>query len=403
MKFNQILTDTVRKTIETGSIPMLLGEPGIGKSSWLIDLANQMGTKAFVLACNQLADKADLTGARLVPDQNGGYSQVFYPHQVINDAITYAKENPRETPLLFMDEINRTTPDVTSAALSIPTLRSIGSIKLPDNLRVVVAGNDKGNITTLDEASISRFVLFHTEPDTQTYFDLDPELNVWIKQVLQTHPETIFGKTQIVEVQSTDENDDKEQFIDDYLNYSENMQQITTPRTISGLSKFLNASSHEYLLALMSDLHNTDEGNVSALQDIIEGYVGKTNFSAYLLVEIMNGITNNQNHQANIMQVVKPTCYDELKSQTTIDNLNQFITTLNDKEKSMSLVYCLYEKQDNTALINSLSNYINTFNDNSLKTLMQLSANDKLDKENVQTFLKTNTNLSNKLSIILDN
>src|SRR5690606_36536525 len=114
------------------------------KSSFVEDLAKAMDTKAFVLACNQLADKADLTGGRLVPYETAGgetsYKQVFYPHQVIQDAIDYALANPREWPILFLDEINRSTSDVTSAALSLPTLRQIGSISLPKNLRLMIAG-----------------------------------------------------------------------------------------------------------------------------------------------------------------------------------------------------------------------------------------------------------------------
>ena len=142
-----------------------MGEPGIGKSSFTEALAEAMDTKCFVLPVNQLADKADLTGARLVPyeqaDGTTSYKQVFFPHQVIMDAIDYAVANPREWPILFLDEINRTTPDVTSASLSMPTMRAIGSIKLPSNLRLMIAGNDKGNVTTLDEASLSRFAIYH--------------------------------------------------------------------------------------------------------------------------------------------------------------------------------------------------------------------------------------------------
>ena len=67
MKFDNTLMLCVKKDLEKNLIPMLLGEPGIGKSSWLQNLANLMHTKCFTLACNQLADKADLTGARLVP------------------------------------------------------------------------------------------------------------------------------------------------------------------------------------------------------------------------------------------------------------------------------------------------------------------------------------------------
>lgn len=125
MKFDETLAQCVMKNLKTGSIPMLLGEPGIGKSSWVQALADRMRTKCFVLPCNQLADKADLTGARLVPhtDNNGNttYSQVFYPHQVIHEAIEYAETHPRETPILFMDELNRTTPmSHPSACPSLP-------------------------------------------------------------------------------------------------------------------------------------------------------------------------------------------------------------------------------------------------------------------------------------------
>ena len=195
MKFNNTLMNMIDADLDSGLIPMLLGEPGIGKSSWVEALGRRNGTKVFVLPCNQLADKADLTGGRLVPvEGTDDYKMVFYPHAVIMDAIHYARAHDREFPILFMDELNRTTPDVTSEALSIPTLRSIGSIELPKNLRVITAGNDRGNITSLDEASISRFVLYRVAPDVDTFLGLDPNLNPFVRQVLLDHPETIFCK-----------------------------------------------------------------------------------------------------------------------------------------------------------------------------------------------------------------
>ena len=83
MKFNDVFQDTVEKIINNSKqVPMLLGEPGIGKSSWVEDLGRKLHTKVFTLACNQLADKADLTGARLVPVETANgettYEQVFY-------------------------------------------------------------------------------------------------------------------------------------------------------------------------------------------------------------------------------------------------------------------------------------------------------------------------------------
>ena len=125
MKFDKTLLNIVIKNIQNDIIPMLLGEPGIGKSSWTMNLEELLHTKVFTLACNQLADKADVTGARLVPvnrivknkdvstSEITDYEQHFYPHVVICEAINYALENPNETPILFLDELNRTTPDVT--------------------------------------------------------------------------------------------------------------------------------------------------------------------------------------------------------------------------------------------------------------------------------------------------
>ena len=99
MKFNDTFTEIVKQDLEQGLTPALMGEPGIGKSSFVEALSYTMGTQTFTLPCNQLADKADLTGARLVPTADGkSYTQVFYPHHVIQDAIEYSRDNPREWP-----------------------------------------------------------------------------------------------------------------------------------------------------------------------------------------------------------------------------------------------------------------------------------------------------------------
>lgn len=408
MKFDATLMKCVRNDIDCGLIPMLLGEPGIGKSSWLMALADIMRTQCFVLPCNQLADKADLTGARLVPvvDANGNttdYKQVFYPHAIIHDAIEYAVAHPRETPILFLDELNRTTPDVTSEALSIPTLRAIGSKKLPDNLRVVTAGNDKGNITALDEASISRFALYHVEPDTQTFLGLDPELNIFVKNVLQAHPEVIFGKTiKLVKDNSGKDDDDDDMDIEEILDDGEEMAQITTPRTITGVSRWLNTFSNQELLALLSEVHTVGGETVSMLQEAIEGHVGKTNFAVLLYADITQNIMNTSN-QVNVLSVAKPSTYDAMKQCGSMTDLNSFISNMTEDDRSGSLLYALYEKADNTIFIQALSSITDKLNTRDMKTLMRLAASDDFDGDNVSALLDTHSPIADRLSVILNN
>lgn len=408
MKFNDVFQDTVEKIINNSKqVPMLLGEPGIGKSSWIEDLGRKLHTKVFTLACNQLADKADLTGARLVPVETSTgettYEQVFYPHAIIRRAIAYAIENPHETPILFLDELNRTTPDVTSALLSIPTLRTIGNTDLPDNLRVIIAGNDKGNITTLDEASVSRFVLFPVEPDVETFIQVNTQLNPFVKTVLMQHPESLFCKmVQTVTSQSDDDNDDDGMTsIDEILDDGEDMNQITTPRTITGVSNWLNCYDNAALMTLLQETHNRDGEEVSLLQEIIEGFTGRTNFTKFLMAEIATNLMT-VNNQSNVTSVPKPQCYDKMKQCPDITALNQFISTMSDHDKSGCLVYALYEKTDNKAYINAiLASGITTLESNDMKSLMSLFGSDQLDDANVATFISNNAPLAVTLSSIL--
>lgn len=405
MKFNDTLMKMVDADIASGLIPMLIGEPGIGKSSWVEALGQRNGTKVFVLPCNQLADKADLTGGRLVPvNGTNDYKMVFYPHAVIMDAITYAQEHPRENPILFMDELNRTTPDVTSECLSIPTLRAIGSKELPKNLRIVTAGNDKGNITSLDEASISRFVLYRVEPDTDTFLGLDQNLNPFVKKVLLDHPNAIFCKrvrmTAANPNKKDDDDNDDSVDIDAIIDDAEEMNQIATPRTISGVSNWLNKLSNADLRELLLDSHVVDGEEVTALQEALEGHTGKTEFTMFLLAEIAGGITS-VNNQGNTVAVTKPQCYDKLKACSNITDMQSMIANMNDAERSGCLVYCLYERADNAPYIKALAPEINALTQPDIRTLMKLSASDMLDEGNRETLLNCKCPLTSSLGCIL--
>lgn len=400
MKFNNILTNFVAKDLAAGKIPMLLGEPGIGKSSWTESLAASMQTKCFTLAVNQLADKADLTGARLVPTgNNDGYKQVFYPHEVIMDAVDYANDHPRETPILFLDEINRTTADVTSAALSIPTMRRIGSVRLPANLRVMIAGNDKGNITSLDEASVSRFVLYRTEPDTQTFLDLSDNINPFIRNVLTKTPSLIFCKSIDVAVANSDANndddDDKKQQtlnIDDIITDGEGMQQITTPRTIMALSDWLNAFDKDEFIQLMATPATVEGIETNALMEGIVGHAGYTNFSICVEDEIRNGV-NSLSAAAASKTPKAPHCYSGIKQQSDMTSLQAYIAGLNEAELSACITYAIYEKVDNRMILLELLKVANKLTPEDTGMIMNMIGGELYDRENWETVVNSKTKI----------
>ena len=407
MKFDQTLTDVVTADLEVGLTPALMGEPGVGKSSFVEELARSMNTKAFVLPCNQLADKADLTGARLVPTANGkSYSQIFYPHHVVQEAIEYGLANPRENPILFLDEINRTTPDVTSAALTLVTLRRLGSVALPDNLRMMIAGNNKGNVTTLDEASLSRFALYTVEPDAATLINLLGDgLNEWVRKVLTEHPKLVFEKSKpsAVAVDGSDDDDDSAQTtVAELFDSGEEMLQLTTPRTIDAVSRWLNLVPAATLQQYIATPVSIDGRDTTMLNEILEGKVGNTDFTTHLVANIAASLSSGAAGAAAAHTAPKPRVYDQLKSATTASALNDLLKDLNDREKSGSLLYALFEKADNTRLIGELVAVTDKLEPEHAKDLVKLASNAQLDDSNVAAFLGTGSSVAEAMRPVLD-
>lgn len=406
MKLDSTLKDLLKVSLNNGTIPMLLGEPGIGKSSFVEGFARDyLGTKCFTFACNQLGDKSDVTGTRLIPvtrtikkadgttEDVTDYKQESFPHAVIYNAIEYALGNPRETPILFLDELNRTSSDVTSELLSIPTLRQIGKEKLPENLKVITAGNDKGNITALDQASISRFIKLYCRPSLDTFLLVNPDLNQYIKKVLMDNPSDIFCKD-ISATPGYSSNDDDEDL--DLLD-EDDMCQITTPRTITALSKYLNSIGENEILALINEPSDIDE-EISVMEEIVVAHIGKTALTIHLMSELSTIVYNNSN-QSQIAMPPKPVVYDDLLKATSMTDLENIVANFTENEKSQSLVYALAEKKDNSNIIPVLANSITNLDMDSEKRLANILTNNTIDKENFQIFLNVNNDFTNKYNL----
>lgn len=403
MKFEN-LTLLVEKDIKNNCVPMLVGDPGIGKSSWVEGLAKKLNTKCFTLPVNQLAEKADLTGCRLVPvgtneDGEQDYAQVFYPHVVIRKAIEYALANTGETPILFLDEINRSTPDVTSEALSIPTLRSIGDRDIPDNLKVIIAGNDKGNVCSLDKASITRFVMYHVEPDVSTFMSANPDLNKYVSAVLKKNPDSLVQDAVSItandpENKNEDENAAFEVDFDD-----ENMEQMTVPRTITSVSRWLNEYTDQELVGMLNTMTGNDN---SLLYEAVVAHSGETPFSLALVQEIFDTLCSQTQNTQQIQNIslTEPTKYLEMTTYTSRDDLNKFIASLSNDEKSELFVYALYDKRDNTKIIECLAPAISSLNSRDTQTLSMLGNSHQINDVNYAAVCSMNCSIAQVMSML---
>ena len=400
MKLNDKLGVIVNIALQHKVVPALFGDPGIGKSSWLEALATKEGTKCFTVACNQLGDKTDLTGARTVPaDKNQqNWKQVFFPHADIYDAIMYAETHPKEKPKLLLDEYNRTTADVTSAVLSIITTKTIGNKRIPHNLDILIAGNDKGNIASLDEASISRTLVLDVEPDTPTFLALHTDLHPVLREVLTANPDYIFGRhSELLASMNQGEEDDDMSADYEIYGMDSTIDQITTPRTIKYLSDILNHMPTELINSLMSStitLKRYPDVTCSELDEIIFGAVGYTKFGN----EVSTKFPTYMAQQSGVSQqsgagfvIARPPIVDELRAMSSYSDIEHAVSQLDHHAKSILLQFVLTDPEDNKEIIKACMSTIEETDENGFpiiihpevaKTLFQAGVSGMFDKDN---------------------
>ncbi len=415
--FEDIIAIEVESVAKVAPIaPLILGEPGIGKSSIVRSMCEKRNWWFFELLCNQLGDKTDITGCRSIKCEETIegkveeiWKQIFFPHQEIQDAITCAKNHPDEIVVLFLDEINRASSDITSAVLSFTTARKVGTYTFPPNIRFVVAGNDKGNINALDTASISRFAKYKVKPSAKTYMDVENKLNPYIQQVLTMNPTYIFGKNATIVTSSVDggDDDDYQSEYEAFDEAEEGFEQITTPRTISGLNAFLNACDQTKLSYFVGQVTRDSETGeeVNLLQTIIEGHVGKTVFADALCAVIAQDVSRGLLQKANTVEKpTKPKIYKDILKCTDRQTRDTMLDGLTDEDKSAVLTYAVWEKGvDNSDLINAVANHFSgqLLSGQYQPQFSNLKSHDELDPDNYNALINSGTALGTMMRNIL--
>lgn len=386
MLLNKNGVNIIKSDMKNGNlIPFLLGAPGIGKSSIIKAICEEEGWGFHEMLCNQIAMQADLTGCRTVSttDENGNeiFMQVFFPHAVVKAAIEEAKANPGKTVVLFLDEVNRTSAAVTSALLTFITARTIGTEKLPDNIKLVAAGNDDGNVITLDQASISRFILRHCQPDANVFLGLG-KIHPVIEDLLKTQPALIYQ----VHNATLDE-EGQEIFAED----DNEFQQIATPRTIMGLNKALLDNS--------SLIMNMGEDE---LKEYIAGFTGDTLFTEAVSAAILANKFKLVN-PAKIEAPARPAVIDQFLSVAKLTDIQDICKNMTDEQRADAILYMIYDRTTNYNMY--VSEVVATYEKNLLVNGVMAKLNNiinsgEYNRDSYDAVVKANTPLSQSFQMI---
>ena len=157
------------------------------------------------------------------------------------------------------------------------------------------------------------------------------------------------------------------------------MEQITTPRTITGVSDWLNSFDYDQLVAMM----NTQDGEQSLLQSALEAHAGKTVFTLALMEEIVSSQVSHQKKTT----LKAPAMYTALTGAQSRDDINRILSGMSEEDKSANLVYAIYDSRDNANLLGVLAPAITRIMPADMSNLINLAQEKRLDKGNYDALL----------------
>ena len=238
--------------LETGEVPLIIGESGIGKTALAKKLANKNNFKLVVIDGNLLKE-GEIGGLPTIEsyksiDSNGNFQE---KKATIYAVHTKLKEIDEEIlngnkVLLFIDEINRCEHTVQQELMNLILNREINGYKLHNDEKILAAMNPSNKygedfdyqVVDMDAAQENRFVWLNMEND---YID-------WISWAIE------FGiETEVIEFIST---------FPEYLQKINEEDVRATPRSYERISKTLKLYKEKKEIIPRAVFLNVIKGNV---------------------------------------------------------------------------------------------------------------------------------------------
>jgi MoxR-like ATPase len=165
---------------------MILGAPGIGKTALVVQFAETVGLPCVSLLGSQLAPEDLLGVPQLLPE---GKSRFCPPTQIARD----------EPYLLFLDELNASSPEVQKAFYSLIHERRVGEYVLPAGSIVVGAGNraqDNALVKPMSSALVNRMVHVHMRVSAGDWLDwaAGADLHPLVLEYVRTRPDHLWSE-----------------------------------------------------------------------------------------------------------------------------------------------------------------------------------------------------------------
>ncbi len=175
------MKEIIRRIMEIGEVPMLVGPAGVGKTDVMKQIAKETGRDLVILILSQM-EPGDLIG---MPDRKDGKTVFLKPE--------WWPENGNA--IIFLDEINRAHRSIRAAIMQLLIDKRINGHVLPDGVWIAAAMNPATDDYDVDEifdaAFVDRFVWLKFAPGLEQWlaWAQDNDLPQWVMNLAIDMPE----------------------------------------------------------------------------------------------------------------------------------------------------------------------------------------------------------------------
>lgn len=262
MKFSEAIS-TLKLVIESGSVPLIIGEAGIGKTSLVKRICNEDNYYLVNIDANLLKE-GEIGGLPIV---EGGRTK-YATHYKLIEIEKAVSDNKYNDVLLFIDELNRCEHAVQQELMNLILNREINGYRLQDNVKIVAAMNPSNKYDGFEDSDYQVVDMDKAQEDRFVWIELSSDIKEWIKWAMSGEVEV---HDHIIEFLSN---------FPEYLNVTNSNESINaTPRSWERVAKAYNVY-----------LKNTGAYSIDIFYNVVKGNLGVS-----IATDFINYIKNIKN------------------------------------------------------------------------------------------------------------
>lgn len=262
MKFTEAL-QSIELVIKSGSVPLIVGESGIGKTALIKQFADTYNYY-YVSIDGNLLKEGEIGGlpsvekyhvninGKMIEKSRTIYA-AYFKFAYIDEIL---EKNPHAKILLFIDEINRCEHSVQQEIMNVILNREINGYKLHDNVVVAAAMNPSNKYDEFEDSEYQVIDMDPAQEDRFVWIYMESDVNEWLNWGIKSEN----GHPRI--------HDDVVNFIasfPEYLHAPNSKESIKpTPRSWVRVSNIYKEYIKQENTLPLGILYNVVKGNVGA-------------------------------------------------------------------------------------------------------------------------------------------